>query len=79
MQSVELKLKQASTVLGVPPKELQNLVQFGVLRPRRDARISFFDANALLQAKVAGYLEGIAGYLHAIPRPVYESVVAIFR
>jgi hypothetical protein len=34
MQGVELKLKQASAVLGVPPKELQNLVQFGVLRPR---------------------------------------------
>src|ERR1700730_13276492 len=54
MQSVELKLKQASAVLGVPPKELQNLVQFGVLRPRRRARVCFFDANVLLQAKVAG-------------------------
>jgi hypothetical protein len=26
MQSVELKLKQASAVLGVAPKDLQNLV-----------------------------------------------------
>ena len=61
MQSVELKLKQASAVLGVPPKELQNLVQFGVLRPRRRARVCFFDANVLLQAKVAGYLKESLG------------------
>ena len=78
MQSVELKLKQASAVLGVPPKELQNLVQFGVLRPKRRARL-------LLRRKpfVAGQgrelLEGIAGYLYAIPRTVYESAVAMFR
>ena len=30
MEPVELKLKQASAVLGMPTKELQNLVQFGV-------------------------------------------------
>ena len=35
MQAVELKLKQASAVLGMPTKELQNLVQFGVMKPRR--------------------------------------------
>ena len=29
------KLKQASAVLGMPTKELQNLVQFGVVKPRR--------------------------------------------
>jgi len=28
MQIVELKLKQGSAVLGVEPKDLQNLVQF---------------------------------------------------
>jgi hypothetical protein len=39
MHGVEMKLKQASTVLGVPPKELQNLVQFGVLRPKWRARL----------------------------------------
>jgi hypothetical protein len=61
MQSVELKLKQASAVLRVPPKELQNLVQFGVLRPMRRARVCFFDANVLLQAKVAGYLKESLG------------------
>ncbi len=56
-----MKLKQASAVLGVPPKELQNLVQFGVLRPKRRARVCFFDANVLLQAKVAGYLKESLG------------------
>ena len=61
MQTVELKLKQASAVLGMPPKELQNLVQFGVVRPRRRARVCFFDANVLLQAKVAGYLKESLG------------------
>lgn len=56
-----LKLKQASAVLGIPAKELQNLVQFGVLRPKRRARVCFFDANVLLQAKVAGYLKESLG------------------
>ena len=35
MVAMELKLKQASAVLGVSPKDLQNLVQFKVLRPTR--------------------------------------------
>jgi len=35
MMRVELKLKQASAVLGVPPKDLQNFVQAGVLKTRR--------------------------------------------
>ena len=61
MRTVELKLKQASAVLGILPKELQNLVQFGVLRPRRRARVCFFDANVLLQAKVATYLKESLG------------------
>jgi hypothetical protein len=61
MRSVEFKLKQASAVLGISPKELQNLVQFGVLRPRRRARVCFFDASVLLQAKVAGYLKESLG------------------
>jgi hypothetical protein len=48
-----LKLKQASAVLQVQPKELQNLVQFGVVRPKRSEGAYFFDANTLLIAKVA--------------------------
>jgi len=42
-----LKLKQASTVLQIEPKELQNLVQFGVVKPRRLEGTYFFDADAL--------------------------------
>jgi hypothetical protein len=57
MQPVELKLKQASAVLGVDPKDLQNLVQFKVLRPPRRAGFYWFDNRLLLEAKVAFYLK----------------------
>jgi hypothetical protein len=57
MQPVQLKLKQASAVLGVAPKELQNLVQFGVVRPRKRADVYWFDTNLLLEAKVAFYVK----------------------
>ena len=58
MDRIQLKLKQASAVLGVPPKDLQNLVQHGVIRPRRRAGLYYFDRNTLLQAKVVTYLKG---------------------
>jgi hypothetical protein len=61
MQNVRLKLKQASAVLGVSPKDLQNLVQFGVLRPFRRNRVYWFDTGLLLQAKVAFYLKDSLG------------------
>jgi hypothetical protein len=61
MQNVRLKLKQASGILGVSPKDLQNLVQFGVLRPSRRNRVCWFDAGLLLQAKVAFYLKDSLG------------------
>src|SRR5215472_6904382 len=61
MQNVRLKLKQASAVLGVSPKDLQNLVQFGVLRPFRRNRVYWFDTALLLQAKVAFYLKDSLG------------------
>jgi hypothetical protein len=61
MQNVRLKLKQASAVLGVSPKDLQNLVQFGVLRPSRRNQIYWFDTGLLLQAKVAFYLKESLG------------------
>lgn len=56
MQTTSLKLKQASAVLGMPPKELQNFVQFGVVKPRRREGLYWFDQNALLQAKIGWYL-----------------------
>jgi hypothetical protein len=61
MQSLTLKLKQASAVLGVPPKDLQNLVQLGVIRPVRSNRVCWFDTNLLLEAKVAFYLKETLG------------------
>ena len=61
MQNVRLKLKQASAVLGVSPKDLQNLVQFGVLRPAQRNRVCWFDTGLLLQAKVAFYLKDSLG------------------
>jgi len=61
MQNIRLKLKQASAVLGVSPKDLQNLVQFGVLRPAQRNRVFWFDMDLLLQAKVAFYLKDSLG------------------
>ena len=58
---VELKLKQASAVLGVSPKELQNLVQLNVLRPFRRDAYYWFDKRRLLEAKVAFYLKESLG------------------
>jgi hypothetical protein len=57
----DLKLKQASAVLGVPPKELQNLVQLRVLKPKRRKGLNWFDRSALLKAKVALYLKQSLG------------------
>ena len=61
MRSVTLKLKQASAVLGVSPKDLQNLVQLGVIRPARRGNVCWFDASLLLRAKVAFYLKASLG------------------
>lgn len=61
MQAVELKLKQASAVLGMPPKELQNLVQFGVVRPKRRRGLCVFDTYSLYEAQVAEYLKATLG------------------
>jgi hypothetical protein len=56
-----LKLKQASAVLQVEPKELQNLVQFGVVKPKSSKRTYYFDPSTLLVAKVAFYLKESLG------------------
>jgi len=61
MQNLTLKLKQASAVLGVSSKDLQNLVQLGVIRPARRNNMCWFDANLLLEAKVAFYLKETLG------------------
>jgi hypothetical protein len=56
-----LKLKQASAVLQIQPKELQNFVQFGIVKPRQSEGTYFFDTNALLVAKVASCLKESLG------------------
>lgn len=61
MQNVTFKLKQASVVLGVPPKDLQNLVQLGVIRPIRRNSVFWFDTDLLVKAKVAFYLKQCLG------------------
>ncbi len=61
MRVVELKLKQASAVLGVSSKDLQNLVQLNVLRPSRRDAYYWFDTRRLLEAKVAFYLKESLG------------------
>jgi hypothetical protein len=58
---MELKLKQASAVLGVPPKHLQNLVQHNILRPLRRDSFYWFDRRLLLEAKLAFYLKESLG------------------
>jgi hypothetical protein len=61
MQTIQLKLREASAVLGVAPKNLQNLVQYGVLQPQRKDRFFVFDAGLLLEAKVTFYLKESLG------------------
>lgn len=61
MNKRALRLKQASAVLEVQPKELQNLVQFGVVKPKRAQGTYVFDLNTLLRAKFALYLKESLG------------------
>src|SRR6202171_2385592 len=61
MKAQSVKLKQASAVLQAQPKDLQNLVQFGVVKPKRSEGAYVFDSNALLTAKVALYLKDSLG------------------
>src|SRR5438309_374655 len=61
MPNVDLKLKQASAVLGVTAKDLQNLVQLKVINPPRRNSLYRFDRKILLEAKVALYLKESLG------------------
>lgn len=61
MKQTSLKLKQASAVLEAMPKELQNLVQFGVVKPTRRAGLYVFDSNALYAAKVVLFMKKALG------------------
>jgi hypothetical protein len=61
MQVTPLKLKQASAVLGIPAKDLQNFVQFGVVKAKRREGLYRFDEAELLQAKIGWYLRASLG------------------
>src|SRR3974390_3101913 len=79
MKRVECKLKQASAVLGVTPKDLQNLVQLSVLRPRFRNNLYWFDANLLLQAKIAFYLKDALGTSSELLGKFTEAVARFLR
>src|SRR5947208_706004 len=76
MRNPDLKLKQASAVLGVPPKDLQNFVQAGVLHPRRVGALYYFNRETLVTATVALYLKDSLGvstrYLMKFTRAISE-------
>jgi len=70
-----LKLKQASAVLRVEPKELQNLVQFGVVKPKRVDGTYLFDKETLLTAKLAFRLKESLG----TRANVLSKLIDVFR
>jgi len=76
MTRQRLKLKQASAVLQIEPKELQNLVQFGVVKPLRSEGTYLFDAKALLVAKVASYLKESLGTRTSVLSKLMETFCA---
>jgi hypothetical protein len=76
MPGLGLKLKQASAVLRIEPKELQNLVQFGVVKPRRFEGTYFFDMSTLLAAKVASYLKECLGTRTSVLSKLMEAFSA---
>jgi hypothetical protein len=73
MNTPRLKLKQASAVLQVEPKELQNLVQFGVVKPKRSAGTYYFDTSTLLVAKVALYVKDSLGTRTSVLSKLMEA------
>jgi ectoine hydroxylase-related dioxygenase (phytanoyl-CoA dioxygenase family) len=76
MSKNTLKLKQASAVLRIQPKELQNLVQFGVVKPARSQGTYVFDAQALLAAKVAYSLKEYLGTRMSVLAKLMDAFLA---
>jgi hypothetical protein len=69
-------LKQASAVLKKDRKELQNLVQFGVVKSRRSEGTYFFDTSPLLLAKIASYLKECLGTRTSVFSKLMEAFSA---
>ena len=69
MREIELKSKQASAVLSVAPKDLQNLVQFGLVKPRLRRQVavsfklekhySFRPLQSVTRARCGAYRRGV--------------------
>jgi len=76
MSKYALKLKQASAVLRIRPKELQNLVQFGVVKPARSRGTYVFNAQALLAAKVAHSLKEYLGTRMSVLAKLMDAFLA---
>ena len=76
MPDLGLKLKQASAVLQIEPKELQNLVQFGVVKPRWSEGTYFFDARTLIAAKVAFCLKEYLGTRTSVLSKLMQAFLA---
>src|SRR5258707_10403447 len=64
MKKQRLKLKQASAVLQIEPKELQNLVQFGVVKHKRFEGTYFCDTNTLFGSQSGVLSEGVVRDAH---------------
>jgi len=79
MARQRLKLKQASAVLQVQPRELQNLVQFGVVKPQRSARTYFFDMKVLLAAKVAKLRRNLRANAETVCLPTPDTYISSVR
>lgn len=76
MNGKMLKLKQASAVLQLDPKELQNFVQFGIVKPKRSQGTYVFDAKALLRAKIASYLKELLGTRTSVLSKLMDALSA---
>ena len=61
MKTARLKLGQASAILETSPRVLENLVQFGILKPRRRGSQFIFDRMTLYAAKMALFLKSALG------------------
>jgi hypothetical protein len=76
MQKQRLKLKQASAVLQIEPKELQNLVQFGVVKILfLTGVLTMADINeVVVRGSAAGFAQEIRAGRH--PLTADEPVAA---
>jgi hypothetical protein len=90
-KDVTFKLNRASAILGIRKKDLQNLVQFGVIRPRRRGGLYLFDVPSLYEAEIATTLkialgmstprlsEFIRAFSRSVKRNRSDRSILVFR